>query len=249
MSDGFWDFHADIDPLREDLISMIKARYSATPRHIQVELGPSDVGHPCMRKMAFGITEVPRCNPEYDPLPSIIGTATHAWLDSAAQLANERLGRVRWMTETEVEVAPGLTGHCDLYDLDTGSVLDWKVLGATSFDANGKDPSIVYKRQGHMYGRGFENIGLPVKTIGIAMLPRSGTLRGMKLWTEDYNPALVDETLATRETVIGLLDDLRPEENPERYQWIPATPYQCTYCPFFKPNPTSPLQCNGKADS
>ena len=112
------------DPLRSELISMILARDAATPRHLQKELGPSEVAHPCMKRMAFGLMDVARCNPPYDPLPSIIGTATHKWLDSAAQPANMVAGRQRWLTETRVNVTPGLAGSCDLYDTDTATVIE-----------------------------------------------------------------------------------------------------------------------------
>ena len=65
---------------------------------------------------------VPTCNPQWDPLPSIIGTATHTWLETAAALANTVLGRDRWLTETKVYPAPWLPGSCDLYDCDTETV-------------------------------------------------------------------------------------------------------------------------------
>ena len=67
------------DPIREALVEMVMNRYHATPRHQQIELGPSEIGHPCMRKIAQGTMAVPRQNPEYDPLPSIVGTAAHTW--------------------------------------------------------------------------------------------------------------------------------------------------------------------------
>ena len=143
MSDtaGFFDVEPIVsDPLREDLVSMIRSRDAATPRHLQVELGPSDVSHPCMRRMAYGIMAAPGGNPSFDPLPAIIGTAVHSWLDTAAQHANEALGRERWLTETRVQVAPGLAGSCDLFDLDTGTVIDWKVVGTPRLQKYRKDP-------------------------------------------------------------------------------------------------------------
>jgi hypothetical protein len=59
------------DPLRADLIAMIRDRDYAT--HRQRALGPSEVGHPCMRKMAYGMTELPPCNPQFDPTATAIG--------------------------------------------------------------------------------------------------------------------------------------------------------------------------------
>ena len=245
--DSFWKAAAETDdPLRDELMSMIRKRYHATPRHMQVELGPSEVGHPCMRKIAYGLMVVPRSNPENDPLASIVGTAPHSWLDSAAQHANQVLGRERWLTEHRVEVQGGLSGSCDLYDVDTGTVIDWKVPGNTSYDRNVKDVSKVYRNQVHLYGRGFERLGYPVKYVAIAFLPKSKTLNGLYLFKEEYNPALVDAVLARYNATIELLDSLRPEINPDAYHWIPAEPYECVYCPQYRPNPSSPFQCGGQ---
>lgn len=233
------------DPLAMDLIAMIKQRNDATPRHLQKDLGPSEVAHPCMRKMAFGMMDVPRCNPPYDPLPSIIGGATHKWLDSAAMYANTLLGRQRWLSETKVNVAPGLSGTADLYDGDTGTVVDWKVPGDNRFKQYKHDPGPVYKNQVFLYGKGFENAGLAVKTVAIALLPVGKTLRSMHVWKADYDPAIADRILAHRDAVIGLLDEFQVESHPARYEWVPITPYDCGFCPWFRPEPETPLQCKG----
>jgi hypothetical protein len=189
--------------------------------------------------------EVPRCNPQFDPLPSIIGTATHKWLESAAMYANHQLGRQRWLVETRVNVAGGLSGSCDLYDCDTATVIDHKVPGTNRFNMYRKKMNPVYRAQVHLYGRGFENAGLPVKQVAIALLPRGGYLSHLHIWREDYNPALVDRVLKRRETVIQLLDEFQVEQHPDRYQWIPTAPWDCVFCPFFKPDPKTPLQCRG----
>lgn len=234
------------DPLRDDLIAMIKAKSAANPRHLQRELGPSEVGHPCMRKVAFGMMEVPRCNPEYDPLPSIIGVAMHTWLEGAARFDNENLGRERWIIETRVEVTPGLSGTADLYDKDSGTVIDWKNLGYTSFPAHVKEPGLTYRNQVQMYGKGFARLGYPVKQVAIAMLPRTGTLNKMHLHREDYDESRADAAVARRDAIIGMLDDFDIELNPDRYQWFPKTPDTCFFCPWWKPEPNSPIQCDGK---
>lgn len=251
MTTSLADFFADainapVDPVRDALVDMIKQRYRATPRHLQVELGPSDVSHPCMRKMAMAMTQVPRCNPEYDPLPSILGTAAHSWMESAARLDNERLGRERWLIETRLEVAPGLSGSCDLFDTDTLTVIDHKFLGYTSFMSYTKYIGPQYKAQVTLYGRGFKRLGYDVQRVAVAIFPRSGTLSKMHLWSEDYDDDLASEVLLRRERVIGLCDDLEVEANPDRYQWIPETPYLCIWCPFWAPNPSGPLQCKGQ---
>ena len=233
------------DPLRDDLVAMIRSRSANAPRSLQVELGPSQVGHPCMRRMAYGIMAEPGGNPQFDPLPSIIGTAVHSWLDSAAQHANEVLGRERWLTETRVEVTPGLAGSCDLFDLDTGTVIDWKVVGTPRLRKYRKDPGPVYRNQVTLYGRGFENAGHQVKRVAIAFVPRGATLHSLHVWSEDYDPKLADEILERRIQALCLLNDFDIENNPDRYMWFPVEPEDCVFCPWYSTDPKGPLQCRG----
>lgn len=233
--------------LRQDLLTMIKDRDKATPRHLQVELGPSEVGHPCLRKLAYGLLAVPRANPYYDPLPSIIGTAVHTWLESAAAHANKTLGRQRWITEMKVNVAPGLSGSCDLYDVDTRTVIDWKVPGKNRFDMYRKDMSPVFKAQVHMYGLGFERAGYPVKRVAVCLVPRGNGLNLTHLWMEDYDPAIAHAAVQRREQVLSLLSDWDVEHNPDRLEWFAKTEYDCVFCGQWRPNPVGPMQCDGIA--
>lgn len=256
------------DPLRTDLIDMIKARYHATPRHLQVELGPSDIAHPCMRKMAYGMVQAPKCNPDSDPLPSIVGTAAHKWMESAAKHANNEQWKKfllecnqipdkqtrmfaldtfkpRWLTETRVNVAPGLSGSCDLYDTQTDTVIDHKFPGSNQFSKFVKDPGIVYKTQVHLYAKGFQNSGLSPKRVAIAFLPRNGQLRNMHLWQEDYDPAIAEHALKRREATMAMLNDFNVEADPDRFHWIPATPVDCQWCGQWSPKPKSGYECAG----
>src|SRR6266581_2861069 len=115
-------------PLRQPIIDMIMHKYRQTPRHLQRELGPSEIGEECTRKLAQNIMHERVIN-EGDPWPSIVGTATHTWMDSACHLWNEHIGRVRFLPEQEVMARDGLPGHCDCLDVDTLTVIDWKNVG------------------------------------------------------------------------------------------------------------------------
>ena len=106
---SFAEFFASGDkPVRTtlwtDLTGVIKAKAKVNPRNLQVELGPSEVGHPCVRKLAYGLMQVEECNPDYDCLPSTFGVAMHTWLQEAFEWHNVQLGRRRWITETRVDV-------------------------------------------------------------------------------------------------------------------------------------------------
>lgn len=237
------------DSLRADLIAMIVARHQASPRQRQVALGPSNVSHPCMRKMAYGMMAAPRANPEYDPLPSIIGTAVHTWLESACRHANETLGRERWIPESRVQVAEGLSGTSDVYDCDTQTVIDWKTSGYTRFATYKKDPGPVFRLQVQLYGLGFERAGLPVKNVALAFLPRAGQLSRMHLWKALYDRDAALAGLAKRDAVMEMVDELQVEQFPERYAQIPTEPYDCFFCPWFHPRPWSAMQCAGDETS
>lgn len=242
----FFGTEADAgEALRQDIIAMIKARDEATPRHRQLELGPSELGHPCMRKLAYGLMQTPRCNPSFDPLPSIIGTATHKWLESAAMHANEVLGRKRWHVETRVNPAPWLSGSCDLYDADTATVIDYKIPGAGRFKTYSKHMSEVYRTQVHLYGKGFRNAGLAVETVSVMLIPRGGMLSSSKLWSEPYDESIALAALGRREQVAMLLNDFQVEGNPDRFAWFARSGPDCSFCSWWAAQPDGPLQCGG----
>lgn len=243
--------------LLADLKDMILAAEAARPRSLQRALGPSSVAEECERKLGFMTSAARHPNPTKDitgynawddPMASIIGTATHAWMEDAAKSANEKLGRIRWVPEAKVEVRPGLSGTCDLYDADTNTVLDWKFPGTTRYGHYVKHgPSPTYRGQAHMYGRGYRRLGLAVDFVGIIFVSRAGSMNKIHLWREPYNDELVEEILARIDRVEEQMDEWSVEINPEGFKQIPITPSDdCNLCPWFSPTATRPRQCNGK---
>lgn len=244
MTAGFFDTDT-AGRLKQDIVAFIKARDDATPRHRQRELGPSEVAHPCVRKLAYGLLEVQRCNPQYDPLPSIIGTAAHKWMESAAMHANTVLGRQRWHTEVRVNPAPWLSGSCDLYDADTHTVIDYKFPGNGRFKTYIKTMNPVYRAQVHLYGKGFRNAGMEVETVGVMLMSRGGTLASAHLWTEPYDETIADEVLTRRNQAVALMHDFDIENHPERFEWFTRSGPDCQFCPWWSLRPEGPNQCGG----
>jgi hypothetical protein len=164
----------------------------------------------------------------------------------------------RWFSERKVTVSEGLSGTCDLYDLHTGTIVDFKFPGVTRMTqyrkavAAGQAPNMVYRIQSHLYGKGYRNEGYDVKNVGIWFLPRSGTLSTSLLWVEPYSEDLVQEQLSRLEDLIILLHDLELERHPERLAMIPITPHECSLCPHFSVNPQrsagNPFACLGGAE-
>jgi hypothetical protein len=233
------------EALKRDIVEIIHARDQATPRHLQRALGPSEIAHPCMRRLAYGLMEVDKPNPSFDPLPAIIGTATHKWLESAAMYANTQLGRQRWHTETRVNVTSWLSGSCDLYDADTATVIDYKVPGASRFTAYKKQMSEVYRQQVHLYGKGFRNANLSVEVVAVMLIPRGGTLSNAHLWSEPYDESIADAIIYRRHQAAALIHDFDVEHQPDHYEWFSRSGPDCMFCPWFSPNPDSALKCGG----
>jgi hypothetical protein len=265
------------EELLEDIKQLIRLAESERPRSLQKVPGPSEVGHPCMRRLAYGIHRARSTqavaqgqNHYNDPLAAIMGTAMHAWLEEAARAANKRLGRTRWVPEQRVVVRPQevdlenysaeschgptvlreeLAGTCDLYDYDTKGVLDWKVPGATRYAHYVKHgPSEVYRGQAHLYGKGYINLGFEVETVGIVFISRTGTMKQMHLWREPYNPELVEEILSRLDDVEERMQTYDVASNPSGFLRLPIVPGDdCRFCNWWSPQPQGPFQCEGKS--
>lgn len=257
----------DPDPLLEDLKQMVKNHSNAHPRHAQVALGPSQVGHPCARNVIQGMLagNEEQINPQFDCLPSYVGVAGHRHLEDAVALDNQRIAdglsfemqgqQPRWLSERKVHVQEGLSGTCDLYDTQTDTVIDFKFPGTSKMGeyrpkvAAGQAPSVLYQVQAHLYGKGYRNEGYDVKRVGIWMLPRAGLLSTSLLWLEDYSEDLVQEQLSRLNSMMVLMYDMKLEEYPELLALLPTTPYECGWCPFFTTNPArlqgNPYACVG----
>ena len=251
--DEFWD-DADLreTPLLTDLKTMLRNHAHSHPRHLQVALGPSEIGHPCARTVIQGLLARPIINPKMDPLPSYIGVAAHKAMEEAARLDNARLlseGQPsRWIPEMKVEVTPGLSGTCDLYDYQTHTVIDYKFPGPTRMTKYRKEgPSPMYRAQAHMYGKGYANKGFPVSKVGIWFLPRGGFMASSYLWTEDYDSAFVGSVVGRYHSLILLMDEMELETHPERLSMIPVTPFECQFCEYFtvRDNHPDPAACRG----
>lgn len=205
----------------------------AAPRSQQTDLGPSEIGDPCLRRLAYKVAGTAASNTGGDQWRATVGTATHAWLASALEAANEALGALgpRWIVEQRVTVADDLTGSCDAYDLFTRRVVDFKVVGKTSLDkARRHGPSEQYRTQVHLYGKGHTNAGHDVAHVAILYLPASGSLGDAVWWTEPYDQAVADAALA-RMATLRLAISLGT--TPAMVPASPADERRCLYCPFY----------------
>ena len=200
--------------LAETYLDTIIDSIKNQPRSLQKRIGPSEMGNPCKRALLHklnGDDEPERTDVPWAPA---VGSAVHSWLDTVFTKASEPGGREaeRWLCEERVTVGhvggTPITGSTDLYDRWSGSVIDHKNIGSSSrkkYRAHG--PSETYRRQAHLYGKGWEDDGWPVSLVVIAFLPREGIFTDTYIWSEPYSRQVAEETLAT----VNSLETLRTQ--------------------------------------
>lgn len=207
-------------------------------RSLQIHLGPSELGVPCDRQVAGKLAGIPSTNHVVNPWPSILGTAGHAWLADAFKAENARHG-LRWVPENRVIPHPDHSGTADLYDGAEQAVVDWKILAADKIDSiAAKGPSVQYQIQLLLYGRGYRNLGLPVRRVALVALPRTkSTLDGMYVWDHEWTQAdddAIEEVFKLTAIRKAWADEIRAGRP---LLSVPATPDHdtCYFCPFYRP--------------
>jgi hypothetical protein len=234
--------------LAEAVPALIKQAAANHPRSRQVDMGPSEAGDDCTRRLAYKMLDWHKPDGrDLDPWAAVQGVAVHAWLAEVFRAENERLGRERYLIEqrvtpvTEADAAqlglPGnLAGSCDLFDRDTGLVTDWKLTSPDRlrhYVANG--PGRKFRAQAHLYGRGLAGAGEHVRAVSIVFLPRAVFLDGLHVWSEPYDPAVAEAAFRRLAAIRGALIALDPEANPGRWGLFPTAPGSCRHCPWLVP--------------
>lgn len=240
--------------LYRHVVELIVWAQDNDPRTLQTAIGPSEIGHPCSRRIAFRLLAVPERN-RTDRWRTTVGQAVHAWMADVMAAANERAGGGRYLVEHRVKPGNGPGGSSDLFvrgpsELDaaggghiatvldrlSGTVTDWKVVGASSLSRyRRKGPSRTYRVQFHTYGYGMECAGERVEWVSMVCLPQSGTLADAVVWSERYDRQVALDALRRVEDITESLASLDVEHHPELMAAIPATPELCAYCPWFVP--------------
>src|SRR4051795_6609936 len=74
-----------------DLLEVIIRRARNSERSQQKEIGPSEVGMECSRRLALQLLGAPETNKDRDEWPATVGTAVHTWLEGAFKADNDQL--------------------------------------------------------------------------------------------------------------------------------------------------------------
>lgn len=193
------------DRLADDLRQMVRDHEHGAERSQQTDLGPSEIGNPCTRCLARKVLGLGVVRQFDDPWCRILGTAGHAWLDEAAATSNVRADHARWIPEMRVQPHPDLLprgGRADLYDSDTKTVIDHKIVGTEPlrrYRLNG--PGTQYRAQGHLYGLGYHRTGHKVEHVAVAFWPRGGRLSDLYVWSEPFDKQHALEVLNRYRTI------------------------------------------------
>lgn len=241
---GFMDSApATVSPLsaalKKRLTSIISWADANSPRSLQVAIGPSELGTSCQRRLAYRLAGWREVNEHMDPWPAIVGTAVHAWTGESVQKFMTRTGAHDWLIEVELHPDPLVTGHSDLYQISTGTVVDLKTCGVTALRHLQKHgPSHEYKVQVHTYGLGHQRAGRPVNSVALVFVPRAGWLRDMYVWSEPYDERVALTALGRMYDLAYRLIEMDVQRYPSRFSEITATPGDaCVFCPFYNPTP------------
>jgi hypothetical protein len=234
--------------LAHELRTILEAAMTNHPRTLQTRIGPSELGNPCDRCLAHKLGGTPD-RPEAAWLPQI-GTAVHEWAEMVIlrhEFTRAALGMPpRFLPEHKVTVGQirgqDITGHSDVFDTHTGTVIDWKVVGTTTLrQAKAHGPSLGYSRQAQLYGKGWEDAGHQVTTVCIYYLPRNSvSLSDGYAWTAPYDRHDAERTLARANALaarihiqglLPVLDTLPPHTGQE---------FTCKRAPDYRAPTTNP---------
>lgn len=246
--------------LRDMLIDIILEHEKSRPRSQQTALGPSEIGDPCPRKLAYKVSHFPEpLSYVDDPWFAIMGTAIHTHLGTALdrvnQLALDRGEQAPWLIEQRVTVRADneglLEGNMDAYNFWLRRPVDHKVVGKTTHTkVRRHGPSKEYHVQIQGYGVGAVNLGLKVDKVSIAFYPRFDNItRAMYVWTGPFLPGLVDKALSRVDIIDELIRQLNPLKDPRQFTKIKAVPSEnCRLCPWFKPGEDTGMTCPGNTN-
>lgn len=221
--------------LKDEFTTMLLWSESNTPRSRQANIGPSELGVECDRRLAYRVAGITGDGGGLsDPWPAFVGSAIHTRVEDAVRgyLAGHPHAP-KWLIEQFVRADPLIGGRADFYRDNV--LADLKSGGKDKMDEVRKHgPQLSYRVQQMVYAKGLRDAGVPIEYIALIFVPRSGWLRDMYVWAERYDEALALEYLGRPYRLAQKITELDILNHPHRWEQIPASPsYACTYCPLY----------------
>lgn len=218
-----------------DLIMMITDTIANQPRTLQTAIGPSEIGIPCTRRLIHKIAHDPEPGRQDPAWLAYIGSCVHAGLELGMRRhpLNQAIEQPRFLLEQRVHVGTAggheIWGNADVFDIDSGTVIDWKVCGPQRItDYARLGPGQQYRTQAHLYGRGFAAQGFMVNTVMIMFLPRNDQLYKHHMWAEPYDEGIALEALSRLDGLYELLGLFGAQALAETYP--PCKDWFCQFC-------------------
>lgn len=212
------------DRLKAQMVAAVQAWEDSRPRSRQAGIGASDLGHPCLRHVAYRATGAPR-GPGTDPWPAIVGTSCHEWVLTQAFRPDPQT----WALGTSMEIGPGIRGTLDLYHRPSRTVIDHKVLGVDAMrDLRLRGPKPAYRTQIHCYAFGLLRGGEDPEHVAIAGWPRSGWMKDLFVWVEPFDLDVVEVAFQRWYTLV----DAAPALTPELFTALATDASGCFFCPY-----------------
>lgn len=223
---------------------ILEAAMMNTPRSLQKQIGPSELGVECDQCLANMLAGTPK-HPEAAWLPQI-GTAVHAWAEMvmlAHEFTRADLGMgSRYLPETRVTVGNvngiPITGSIDLFDIASGTVIDYKIVGTTTLKkSKAHGASVQYQRQGMLYAKGMEDAGYTVTSVAILFLPRNSiSLSEAYPWQAPYNRQTALDTLEHADSIAKAIAALGLDQTLAA---MPGHTFEGFSCKKFATPPTT----------
>jgi CRISPR/Cas system-associated exonuclease Cas4 (RecB family) len=215
------------DP-KDLLIKVLKDKDASRSRSTQKQVGPSELGG-CRRKVWYRLNDQPETNENELKLAAIMGTAIHATIEEALELADPT--GEKYVVETEVEYN-GMKAHIDLWIPETGDVVDWKTVKVKNLSYF---PSTQQRWQVQVYGYLLEKSGKgKPRNVNLVAIARDGDERDVRIHTEAYDPAIAEEALNWLSAIKESTEVPEPEKDPN---------FCKSYCKYY--DATGEMGCVG----
>lgn len=185
-----------------DLLDIHEAAIRNHPRTLQTRIGPSSLGSECDRCLIRELAGLDREDPEDAPWLPTLGHAAHDWLEGNIIQHLMATRTDRWVPEGKVAVGTiggiEITGHSDVLDVHSGTVVDYKLVGTTTLRKVRKaGATLTYRNQAQSYGKGWEDGGFVIKSVAIWFLPRNGfRMSDGFIHQESYDRSMAERAIA-----------------------------------------------------
>jgi len=203
------------------LASQIEHGLATSSRSRQREIGASEIGFACGRRLSYRLHGTAKTN-FTDPMKLMTGLGVHT------VLAEIYAANPRYLVEHPVTFR-GIRGTLDLYDRGTATVIDWKTTSKSRLASYAKQgPPMHYVTQINIYAAALMEQGFLVSRVALAFLPSDGALSNLWVWLAEPDKRVALDA-ADRVEALRHLEPSNVDAKPDRY---------CGWCDYYLPTST-----------